>query len=156
MDRNLRLFLGLTTLLTVASWLAGLFLPALILQDIDVPDRQYLWRGYDCLWMSLLAPLIGHYEILANILLAISIALLWSKLWKSACLTSLMSLAFSLQTLFLTKTQIYMDEGGVKKSVLSKFDIGFYLWIVSIVVPLIVAGILALKHRSKPISPDQR
>lgn len=127
---------------SLAMFGLSLAFPAIL---VDPPDESY-WGGICFLigWLSLLEfwPMW-----LANPLLLLCLIFLGCKKYRVALGLGLAAIAFALCT--LTIKQMLRDEGGTMLPV-TGFGAGFYLWLLSIVIPTLGSLILALTRKQPP------
>lgn len=121
--------------LTVLLYAVSLFLPALDLEHET--DRT----GGAVLMLGWLGPLINQFGWLANLPWLIAIVLLIFRLWTPAFILSLFAVLVGLSSLTIVHKEMLLDEGGVNKAIVLGLGPAFYLWMVALVLPAIVAAL---------------
>lgn len=96
-------------------------------------EEGELFGGFFCVTIGLFGFWVGgpFLSWLANPLLFVSWFLSFKKKYKWALITSLIAIAFGLY--FLSFDEILVDEAGHRQPITS-YDLGYYLWILSMVV----------------------
>jgi hypothetical protein len=97
-------------------------------------------------WMGILGP--GHFSWLANIFLFMSWRYCFRRQYRFAGLFGGLAVAFALS--FLTNTRVPVSEAPTFAEVES-YGIGYWLWIVSMLVLTLGAGVLI---RTAPHNPS--
>jgi hypothetical protein len=80
-------------------------------------------------------------EGMANVLFLIAAILLGIRLPKPALIVSILALIFAAETFSLFRVQVMLDEGGVKMGQLQQLNIGFFLWVGSMLLVLVTAAV---------------
>jgi hypothetical protein len=124
---------------SVAFYFISWFLPALVFKGTKGTHELKVMEGWECCYMGILSIVIGQFEGLSNLCFIGSGILLLERMWKAACIASGLAILLAIQTFALFVTPISFDEAHVTQSVLSKLDVGFYLWIASFIIIFIVS-----------------
>jgi cellulose synthase/poly-beta-1,6-N-acetylglucosamine synthase-like glycosyltransferase len=132
-------FTTIALLVSVTFYFVSWFLPALEFKGIKGTTELKVMEGWECTYMGLLGLAIGQFEAFSNLALICSGILLLERMWKAAFIASGLALVLALQTFALFITPISFDEAHATQSVLSGLDVGFYLWISSIVIVFIAS-----------------
>ena len=132
-------FTTIALLVSVTFYFVSWFLPALEFKGIKGSHDLKMMEGWECTYMGILGLAIGQFEALSNLAFICSGILLLERMWKAACISSGLALILALQTFALFITPISFDEARVTQSVLFSLDIGFYLWISSIVIVFVAS-----------------
>jgi hypothetical protein len=138
----------LAPLASIAMFIGACPLPALTFRGTAGGVDMLTWSGLDCLGYTLLGPLAFQFEGLANLLLFAAIVALALRHPKAALILSLIALAPALETFTLFKTEVYLDEGGVKKAILTRLEPGFYLWMGSLLMIILASAICRSEKKS--------
>lgn len=127
---------------SVALYAAALALPALDFHKSSGEDS--IFAGWETLLMGWYA-LISASNVgwLANVFYLPGLVLMLAGQRRTAAVLGLLALAFGFHTLRLMGVTFDADEGGVKKMVLMRLDVGFVLWMTA--MSAIVPGALLLK-----------
>jgi len=128
--------------LSLAAFGLSLAFPAIV---VDPPEDSY-WGGI-CLLIGWVSVLEFWPMWLANPLLLLCLIFLGCKKYRVALVLGLAAIAFALCTLSIT--QMLRDEGGTMNKV-TGFGVGFYLWLLSIVIPTVGSLIMVLERKQPP------
>lgn len=121
--------------LTVLPYAVSLFLPALEL------EHEADWTGGSVLMLGWLGPLIGQFGWLANLPWLIALVLLLFRFWTPAFILSLFAFLVGFSSLMIVHKEMLLDEGGVNKAIVLGLGPAFYLWMVVLVLPAVIAAL---------------
>lgn len=133
--------------LSVGCYIVSLLLPALVFERINYAAyhlaKYNVEYGVVLLYTSLLGWIEGHFEFLANVGYLASIDYIRQNKKKLATISSILSILFALQTITLFWKPVIIaclecpaDMGLTK---LARSDLGFYLWMLSLLIVLFAA-----------------
>ncbi len=124
--------------------------PAVEFQSYTIEHGQKImgqnisWYGWTCLYKGLMAIFVGQFAQFANIFYVVGLMMLQEKSFITAGLCSLFALLSGLHTLLLGKMNIYNDDAGLVKLMYLNPQIGFYLWMASFAVLLVLSVVLTV------------
>ena len=121
--------------LTVLLYIVSLFLPALNL------EHEGDWTGGAVLILGWLGPLINQFGWLANVPWFVALVLLIFRFWTPAFILSLVAFLVGFSSLTIVHKEMLLDEGGVNKAIVLGLGPAFYLWMVALVLPAIIAAL---------------
>jgi hypothetical protein len=119
--------------LTVLVYVGSLFPSALYLEN------NADWTGGAVLSMGWLGPLIGQFGWLANLPWLVALVLLLFRFWTPAFILSLLAVLVGLSSLTFVHKEMLLDEAGVKKAIVLGLGPAFYLWMVALALPAVIA-----------------
>jgi len=124
--------------ISAACWLVACCLPALNLLGLaNTQGGPSTMVGIVAFIQAFFAILTGQFAWLANPLWFAALVLIRLGRNFDALIASVMAIALAQQTWVVVGTEIYGDEGGVRKYLVTSLGLGFYLWVLSFVI---VAG----------------
>ena len=149
--------------LSILLFTVALFLPALHFHTVNgatlnktpgpgVDLYQEDWPGYEALLMSALAPLLGEFAGIANLFLIVAWFFLLRDQMQRVAIFAGLAAGSAMLTLQLFSTDAPLDEGGGRNERMTHLGLGFYVWVASIVVPLL-AGVLWFNRRASALVP---
>jgi hypothetical protein len=119
--------------LSLALYFVSLFPTALHL------DKPPDWSGGAVLLMGWLGLLLPQPGWLANPLWIVSMGLLIFRVWTAAIIVSVIAVLIGLSSFAFVSHEMLLDEGAVKKAVVTGLGPAFYLWIAALAVPALAA-----------------
>jgi hypothetical protein len=124
---------GASLLVHFASWMA----PAL---QFDVTSGgPWIPRGWEVAFLGVQALLVGNVGWLANVLYAPSLIAALLAWWRTAAMCAAVAVLVGFHSLALIGQEVPADEGNVNQMVLVHLRAGFYLWMSSMVVMVILS-----------------
>jgi len=148
-------FTTIALLVSVTLYFVSWFLPALEFTGTKGTHDLKVMEGWECTYMGILGLAIGQFEALSNLALICSGILLLERMWNAACFASGLALILALQTYSLFIIPVSFDEARVTQSVLSGLDIGFYLWLSSIVIVFVASLAKIIADKIKQYNEEQ-
>jgi len=147
-----RLILPILPILAIVCYITAFFLPALYLTgQANTTGEHTDMVGLAAFFDGFFGLFDRQYAWLANPLAALALILLFCRLRWLSLVFSVAALLFAQHTWVLPGTQIWGDEGGVTKYLVTSLGIGYYLWCFSFLL-LAVASLVA---RFRPVDqPD--
>jgi len=126
----------------------SIYLGCLFFDAYMAAGHQSSEQGYELLAVGWLGIFFGYYSWLANPSLLAS----WICLLKRRTLAAqiLSGLALLLALSFLLHPDIIVDEGGTRKEVIA-YDVGYYLWLFSMMIMVGGASIFRALHKRQDI-----
>jgi len=120
-------------------YLASYLAPALHFRLLSGGEK--IMKGYEVAMLGALALLHLNVAWLANLLYLGSLVLVLGRLWRAAAVMATLAALFGLHTLQLFSSTIDVDPnmGRASPMLLSRFEPGFYLWMASFGLVLIVS-----------------
>lgn len=108
---------------------------------IDESGSPVMWRGATFLACGWVGPLMegvvcGWY---ANPIVIVGWVLLALRRYAAASIVSIVAALLALSSLTLFGVEVWQNEGGVNNLQLQHFGVGFYVWLLAVLVPTGVA-----------------
>ena len=135
------------TVLILSKVLFGLsfFLPTITTYR---NDEASTYLGIKAAYLSVLFILYGFPCFLANPLFFIGISLAYFKKFVASSIVLIIGLLFAFSSFFVIGLEFPANEGGVGPPIVpKKFEYGYYIWLISMALPAILAFLRSRKKQ---------
>jgi hypothetical protein len=126
---------------SLSCWLISMALPAMQFhENPGLPSAQTISHsGFEMAFASIFGLLYFNFVLFANPLLLFGWIFLAQQRYRRAAFWLVPAALLALETFQLRGQKFYEDEGGSNISYMTHPQIGWYLWIASIVLPMAAA-----------------